>query len=85
MRGDSPGPKRKAALFRNGRNQSVRIPREFELPGTEVLISRDGDRLVLEPVPRRCRLLEVLATMEPLGEEFPDVDYGLEPLDQPGL
>jgi len=29
---------RHASLFRNGRNQAVRIPREFEMEGTEVLM-----------------------------------------------
>ena len=63
----------------------MRIPREFELPGTEVLISKDGERLVLETIPKRSRLLEVLAAMEPVEEEFPDVDDGLLPLEEPGL
>lgn len=29
---------RHVRLFRNGRNQAVRIPREFELPGEEAII-----------------------------------------------
>lgn len=56
---------RRARLFRNGRNQALRIPREFELPGDEALIRKDGDRLIIEPIPKRS-LLEVLATLEPL-------------------
>ncbi|MDO9225806.1 MAG: AbrB/MazE/SpoVT family DNA-binding domain-containing protein [Pseudomonadota bacterium] len=71
---------RHARLFRNGRNQALRIPREFEMPGEEVIILKDGDRLILEPL-KRNRLLEVLATLEPLDEPFPDVDVGLLPLD----
>ena len=82
---DSPSPPRTASLFRNGRNQAVRIPRDLELPGSEVLISKDGDRWILEPVPRRRRLTEVLAELEPLEEAFPDVDAGLLPLDEPEL
>jgi antitoxin VapB len=38
-------------LFRNEPNQAVRIPKEFELPGTDALISREGNRLILEQVP----------------------------------
>jgi len=38
-------------LFRNGANQAVRIPKEFELPSTDVLIFREGTRLILEEVP----------------------------------
>lgn len=72
---------RHARLFRNGRNQAVRIPREFELPGQEVIIRKDGDRLVLEPVRKFNNLAELLASWEPIDEEFPDVDEGLLPLD----
>lgn len=64
---------RKVSLFRNGRNQAVRIPREFELPGTEALLRREGDRLVLEPM-KEMSLLEYLDQMEPLDEEWPKID-----------
>jgi antitoxin VapB len=64
---------RRARLFRNGRNQALRIPREFELPGDEALIRKDGDRLIIEPIPKRS-LLEVLATLEPLDEDFPEIE-----------
>jgi antitoxin VapB len=70
---------RHVKLFRNGRNQAVRIPVEFELPGDEAIMHRDGDRLVIEPV-RKRGLLALLDTMEPFTEEFPDVDEGLMPL-----
>ena len=42
---------RHVRLFRNGANQAVRIPREFELPGNEALMHREGNRLILELVP----------------------------------
>jgi antitoxin VapB len=70
---------RHVKLFRNGRNQAVRIPVEFELPGNEAIMRRDGERLVIEPV-RKRGLLALLKTFEPLDEEFPDVDQGLLPL-----
>jgi antitoxin VapB len=35
---------RHVRLFKNGRNQAVRIPREMELPGDETVIYRDGHR-----------------------------------------
>jgi antitoxin VapB len=73
--------KRRARLFRNGRNQAVRIPREFELPGEEVIIRKDGDRLIVEPIKKYNNLLELLASWEDIEEEFPDVDEGLLPLD----
>jgi antitoxin VapB len=64
---------RHVKLFRNGRNQAVRIPREFELPGDEALMRRDGDRLVLEPLPVRRSLREVLDSLGPLPD-FPDIE-----------
>jgi antitoxin VapB len=70
---------RHVKLFRNGRNQAVRIPVEFELPGDEAIMHRDGDRLVIEPV-RKRGLLALLDTMEPFDEPSPDVDSGLPPL-----
>lgn len=67
-------PVRHARLFRNGRNQAVRIPREFELAADEVVIYREDHRLVIEPVERRPSLAEVLAGLSPLDEEIPEID-----------
>jgi len=64
---------RHVRLFRNGRNQAVRIPVEFELPGDEAVMHRDGDRLVIEPV-RKRGLIALLKTMKPLNEDFPEID-----------
>lgn len=72
---------RHVRLFRNGRNQALRIPREFELPGDEAILRREGDRLVIEPIPPKRNLLEILTTLEPLADDFPNVDDGLPPLD----
>ena len=63
---------RHVRLFRNGRNQAVRIPVEFELPGDEAIMHRDGDRLVIEPA-RKRGLIALLKSMTPLDEEFPDI------------
>ncbi len=64
---------RHASLFRNGRNQAVRIPREFEINGTEVLIQKEGDCLILTPIGKN-RLLDLLASWEPLDDGMPDVE-----------
>jgi antitoxin VapB len=64
---------RHASLFRNGRNQAVRIPREFEINGTEVLIRKEGDCLILTPIGKN-RLLDLLASWEPLDDGMPDVE-----------
>src|SRR5438477_8642229 len=64
---------RHVRLFRNGRNQVVRIPLEFELPGDEAIMHRDGDRLVIEPV-RKRGLVALLKTMKPLESGFPEIE-----------
>ena len=71
---------RHVRLFRNGRNQALRIPREFELDGDEAIVRKEGDRLIVEPA-RKGGLIALLATLQPLDEIFPDVDAGLLPLD----
>lgn len=60
-------------LFRNGSNQAVRIPRDLELPGNQAILRKEGDRLIVEPMPRPS-LLKLLATWEPLDEELPEID-----------
>ena len=65
-------PERHVKLFKNGRNQAVRIPREFELPGEDSIMRKDGDRLIIEPVPPKS-LLAMLATLESLDEDFPPI------------
>ncbi len=39
-----------AKIFQNGRSQAIRLPKAFRLSGTEVRISRDGNRIILEPL-----------------------------------
>jgi len=72
---------RHVKLFRNGRNQAVRIPREFELPGEDAIMRKEGARLIIEPA-RRKSLLAVLATLKPLDEDFPEIeDLAPDPVD----
>jgi antitoxin VapB len=71
---------RHVRLFRNGRNQALRIPRELELEGEEALIYKEGDRLIVEPI-HKGRLLALLASLDPLTEPFPNIDDDLPPLD----
>lgn len=70
---------KEAKLFRNNRSQAVRISVEFELPGDRVLIHREGDKLIIEPVTRPTDIIGLLAkwkTEPPLGPEdqFPDIE-----------
>ena len=63
---------RHVKLFRNGRNQAVRIPREFEFPRDDAIMRKEGDRLIIELEPPQS-LLALLATLAPLEEEFPPI------------
>lgn len=75
------GVERNVKLFKNGRSQAVRIPREFELPGDEAVMRKENGRLIIEPAPPKS-LLALLASLEPIDEEFPDVeDAKAEPVD----
>ena len=69
-------PERRVKLFKNGRNQAVRIPRGFELPGKNAVMRKEGEKLIVEPVAPKS-LLDVLATLAPLDEEFPNVPDSL--------
>jgi len=64
---------RHVKLFKNGRNQAVRIPREFELPGEDAIMRKEGEKLIIEPAPPKS-LLALLATLSPLDEDFPPID-----------
>ena len=83
-------PTRAVRLFRNGANQAVRIPREFELSTLDATIRKVGNTLVIEPVPELPQkgtvaalalALERIQALGPSDDEFPDVDEGLLPLD----
>jgi antitoxin VapB len=66
-------------LFRDGQIQTIRIPREFELPGDDAIIRKEGHRLIIEAAPPRS-LLAVLATLQTLAEDFlPIEDPPAEP------
>jgi antitoxin VapB len=65
---------RHVRLFRNGRNQAVRIPREFEMEGNEAVIRRDsGGRLIIEPVVK-VGLLTLLADWEATDDILTKID-----------
>ncbi len=72
-----------AKLFRNGRSQAVRLPKDFRFSGDEVKIRREGDAVILEPMgsqswPRgyweRLREMHHAARIEPMKVELQDVD-----------
>ncbi|QTR47889.1 antitoxin [Thiothrix litoralis] len=67
-----------AKIFQNGRSQAIRLPKAFRLSGTEVKISRDGNRIILEPLEQSWDdwLLAI--------EQFSD-DFMAEGRDQPAV
>jgi len=71
---------RHVKIFKNGSNQALRIPKEFEFDCDEAIIHKEGDRLIVNPV-RKGKLLTLLATLDPISEDFADVDEKLLPLD----
>jgi antitoxin VapB len=79
------GMERHVKLFRNGRNQAVRIPREFELPGKDAVMRKRGKKLIIEakprkrasratPSPARSSLADFLRSLKPTKERLPEID-----------
>lgn len=57
-----------AKLFKHGRSQAVRLPKEFRLPGTEVRVRRVGRGVLLEPIDRDVRdIRAIFAEIDRLG------------------
>ena len=71
---------RHLSLLQDGEEQVLTIPQEFALSSTEVLLRKEGTRLIIEPI-SSSSLLSLLATLEDIPENFPNVDEGLLPLD----
>jgi antitoxin VapB len=75
---DRTRPGRKVKVFMNGRSRAVRIPKEFEFPGDEVVMRKEDDgTLTLEPVrakrsPRE--LVEWLRAQPPLEDEIGEIE-----------
>jgi len=85
-----PRKPREASVFRNGRSQAVRIPKEFEFDTDKVLVSRDADGSIhLQPKPRKMSLVEALDWLKEQGplEDFPGDpgDADMLPLDDVDL
>lgn len=67
-------------LIQQGNSQTLPIPPELNLDAKDVTIRQENGKLIIEPYKKKS-LLEVLSTLEPIDEEFPDIDAGLLPLD----
>jgi antitoxin VapB len=86
-----PRPKSIAKLFMHGRSQAVRLPKEFRFEGTEVRVSKIGDKVILEPMEKppfdvkawrvKLRALgaeDFLPEGRPEQPPMPDVDMTFE-------
>lgn len=71
---------RYVSLQTSEHEQTLKIPQEFTLPGTKVLLCKEGQRLIIEPV-SPDPLLALLATLPDIDDEFPDTDEGLLPFE----
>lgn len=71
---------RHVSLLTSGQDQVLTIPHELALSGTEVLLRKEGHRLIIELIPSNS-LLSLLTTLQDITDDFPDMDKGLLPLD----
>jgi len=72
-----------AKLFKHGGSQAVRLPKAFRFKGTEVIIEKQGDTVILKPKrrPRFKSLGDVaryLAKKYPGAPDFPDIPRAKE-------
>jgi antitoxin VapB len=72
-----------AKVFTTGRSQAVRIPKEYRFACDEVLIEREGERVILTPRPRSWR--EYFAHASRFSDDYPDSIEDLEPQERAGL
>jgi len=63
---------REVRLFKNRRNQAVRIPVDFAFDVDRVRIHREGERLVIEPI-HDNGLVALLNRWQPLEEDIPAI------------
>jgi antitoxin VapB len=64
---------RHVKLFKNGRSQAVRIPREFELPGEDAVMRKEGSRIIIEPAAAPS-LLALLGRLAAIDDDFGQID-----------
>jgi antitoxin VapB len=78
---------RTVSIFRNNRNQAIRLPKDFEFQGvTELTIERQGDTILLRPVrPDWRSFMEVSPADADFLSDRPDlIDEGRFSLDEDG-
>ncbi|MFA6211389.1 MAG: type II toxin-antitoxin system VapB family antitoxin [Candidatus Obscuribacterales bacterium] len=75
---------KRAKLFRNGQSQAVRLPRECQFEGTEVMAKRVGNFVVLMPVQNSwdtlIQSLDMFSSDFMVDREQPTAQQAREPL-----
>lgn len=80
----------RAKLFMHGGSQAVRLPKAFRLEGSEVTVRREGDKVILEPIPTRPQTPEQWKTFwaeldaltdEPFPEREPQPSFERDIID----
>lgn len=72
-------------LIKEGTQQTLLIPSEFNLSATKFTIREEDGKFILEPIKEQS-LIEFLSSLEDLEEDFPDIeDNDLLPLDDINL
>jgi antitoxin VapB len=66
-----------AKIFQHGGSQAVRLPKAYRFEGTEVLIEKHGEEVILKPLPARkfrsfTEIARHLAEKLPEGGDFPE-------------
>jgi antitoxin VapB len=64
---------RNVKLFRDGHDQAVRIPREFELPGDDAVMRKEAGKIIIEAKQNKSSLIDLLDSWKDCDEEFPPV------------
>jgi len=59
---------RTAKLFKNGRSQAVRLPKEFRFDGTQVFIKKVGNMVVL--IPEQDSWQTLFDSLEQFSDDF---------------
>src|ERR1700688_3757451 len=59
-----------AKIFKHGRSQAVRLPKEFRLPGKEVRVRRIGNAVLLEPIDETFDMAAWGAKVDEHGADF---------------
>jgi antitoxin VapB len=73
-----------AKLFKHGRSQAVRLPKEFRLPGTEVRVRRVGRGVLLEPVERNADDIRAIFAALARYRDIPLLENGRQQPPLPG-